>query len=92
MSDWSCELDMTSTLTADLRGRHFHSTSFTYDALVSDTLIFATGALIVLAWTKNLFTEESSTLRALSTIVDGLRDEDLTIGECSYIITRGESY
>jgi hypothetical protein len=79
MSDWSCELDMTCPLATNLRGSYLDTTSLTYDSLIADTLVFATGTLIVLAWAKNLLTEESTTFRALCTVVDRLRDEYLSI-------------
>jgi hypothetical protein len=79
MSYWSCELDMTSSLATYLRGSHLDTTSLTHDSLVADSLVFATGTLVVLAWAKNLLTEESATLRALCTVVDRLRDEHFSI-------------
>lgn len=79
MSYWSGELDMTSSLAAYLRGSHLDTTSLTYNTLIPDSFVLATGTLVVLAWAKNLLTEESTTLWALCTVVDRLRDEYLTI-------------
>ncbi len=91
MGDRSGELDMTRSLTTNLRGRDFDSTSLTHDSLVADTLVFAAGTLIVLAWAKNLLTEKSTSLRALCTVVDSFRDEYFSIGEGSDIILVRES-
>jgi hypothetical protein len=85
MSHRSCELDVSSTLAPDLRSRDFYATSFTDYTFVADTLILTTCTLIVLAWAKDLFTEESSTFWALGSVVDRLRDEDFTIGKCTDI-------
>jgi hypothetical protein len=79
MSHWSCELDMTSSLSAYLRSGYFDTTSFTDNSLVADPFVFTTGTFIVLAWTKNLLTEESTSFWSLSSVVDRLRDEYLTI-------------
>ena len=79
MRYWCCELDMSSTLAADLTRRDFDTTSLTDDTLVPDTLILSTGALIVLAWTEDLLTKESSTFWTLRPVVDSLRDENLSI-------------
>lgn len=75
----SSKLDVPSTLAANLRCRDFDTATLTDDTLVSDTLVFATSTFIVLARSEYLLTEESSTFRALCTIVDGLRDEYFTI-------------
>jgi hypothetical protein len=91
MSYWSCELDMTRSLATNLRGSHLDTTSLTYNTLVADSFVFATGTLVVLAWAKNLLTEESTTFRALRTVVDRLRDENLSIRESSDIILVRES-
>lgn len=92
MSYRSCELDVSSTLAPDLRSRDFYATSFTDYTFVSDALILTTCTLIVLAWAKDLFTEESSTFWALGSVVDRLRDEDFTIRECTDVFFGSESY
>jgi hypothetical protein len=79
MCDRSGELDMTSSLTANLRGSHLDTTSLTYYTLVADTLVLAAGTLIVIAWAKNLLTEESASFWSLSSVVDRLGDEYFTI-------------
>jgi hypothetical protein len=79
MSHRSSELDMTCTLAANLRSRDFYATTLTDDTLVADTLVLTTGTLVVLAWAKNLLTEEASSFWALSSVVDRLRDEYLSI-------------
>ena len=91
MSYWSGEFNMTRSLATNLRGSHLDTTSLTYNTLISDSFVFATGTLIVLAWAKNLLTEESTTLRALCAVVDRLRDEYFTIRESSDIIFIRES-
>lgn len=91
MCNWSSEFDMTSTLAANLRGSDFYTTTLTDNTLVADTLVLTTRTLVVLARTKNLLTEESSTFRTLSTVVDGLRDENFTIREATDIITRSKT-
>ena len=92
MSDRSSELDMTSSLTADLTRRDFYATSFADDTLVSDSLILTAGTLIILSRTKYLFTEKSSTFWTLSTIVYRFRNEYFPIRESSYIFLSRKSY
>jgi hypothetical protein len=79
MSHRSSELDVTSSLTTNLRSRDFYTTSFTDNSFISNSLVFSTGTLIVLSRAKDLLTEESTSFWALGTIVDRLRDENLSI-------------
>lgn len=87
MSDWSGELDMPRPLSSDLTRRDLDSTLLTDDSFESYSLVFSTGTLIVLPRAEDLLTEESSSLRSLSPIVDRLRDEYLSVREGSDIIS-----
>jgi hypothetical protein len=70
MSDRRSELNMSHSLTSNLRSCYFYTTTLTDNALVSDTFVITTRTFIVLSWTENLLTEETTTLRTLSTVVD----------------------
>ena len=50
---------MTHALAANLRAGDFDATTFTDDALKTDTLVLTAVALPVLLWTENLFAEQA---------------------------------
>ncbi|CAB4592563.1 unannotated protein [freshwater metagenome] len=59
MNDGCSEFDMTHALAANLRAGDFDATTFTDDALKTDTLVLTAVALPVLLWTENLFAEQA---------------------------------
>ena len=70
MGAWGDELDMAHALAAEFFGDDFNAALFAGDTLVTDLLIFAAVALIVLGRTEDLFAEETTHFWFLGTIVD----------------------
>ena len=79
VSHWYNKLDVTRTLTTNLLLCNLYTASVADDSLITDTLVLAAGALIVLGRTKNALAEETITLRLICSIINGLRLSNLTI-------------
>ena len=79
VSHWYNKLDVTRTLTTNLLLCNLYTASVADDSLITDTLVLAAGALIVLCRTKNALAEETITLRLICSIINGFRLSNLTI-------------
>ena len=79
VSHWYNKLDVTRTLTTNLLLSNLYTASVADDSLITDTLVLAAGALIVLGRTKNALAEETITLRLICSIINGFRLSNLTI-------------
>lgn len=79
VSHWYNKLDVTRTLTTNLLLCNLYTASVADDSLITDTLVLAAGALIVLGRTKNALAEETITLRLICSIINGFRLSNLTI-------------
>ena len=91
MRNGSCEIDMTCSLTSHLTRRNLDTTPFTDDSFVSDSFVFPTCTLEILSGTEDLFTEKTTPLWSLGTIVNRLGDEDFSVGKSLYILFRCET-
>ena len=79
VSHWYNKLDVTRTFTTNLLLCNLYTASVADDSLITDTLVLAAGALIVLGRTKNALAEETITLRLICSIINGFRLSNLTI-------------
>ena len=77
MSHGHDKLDVSGTLTANLLLSNLNTAAVADNALVTDTLVLAAGALVVLRRTEDALAEETVALRLVGAIVDGLRFCDL---------------
>src|SRR5690606_15234845 len=66
------QVNMSHTLTTYFFLGYLHTTTVTYNALITNTFVFTTVTFIVLYRTKNTLTEQTITLRFVGTIVDRL--------------------
>jgi hypothetical protein len=73
------ELNVAKALASPLFRDDLDTALFAGDALVTDLLVFAAMAFVVFGRTEDLFAEETSHLRLLGAIVDGLRFGDLAM-------------
>ena len=80
VSDRCCEFDVTHAFTTNCLTSYLNTTALTRDALETDTLVLAAGALPVLRRSEDLFTEQTVLLGLQGAVVDGLRLLDLTAG------------
>ena len=71
---------MTASLATNLLFGNLYATTITDNALITDTLVLAAMALVVLGGTENALTEQAVALGLIGTIVDGLGLEHLAIG------------
>ena len=72
MSYGNDQLDVAGTLTANLLLGNFDAATVADDALITDALVLAAGALIVLRRTEDTLAEQTVALRLVGTVVDGL--------------------
>ena len=70
MNDRCSKFDVTHALAANLRAGDFDATTFTDDALKTDTLVLTAVALPVLLRTENLLAEEAVLFRLKCAVVD----------------------
>ena len=70
---------MSATLTTYFLLSNLHTATLADTTLVADALVLAAVALVVLDRTEDALAEQTVTLRLVSTIVDGLGLEHLTV-------------
>jgi hypothetical protein len=73
------EFDVAEAFTTPLFRDDLDAALFAGDALVTDLLVFAAMAFVVLGRTEDLFAEETSHFRFLAAVVDGLRLRDFAM-------------
>ena len=73
------QLDVSGTLAAHLLFGNFNAATVADDTFISNALVLAAGALVVLGRTEDALAEESVALRLISTVVYGLRLGHLAI-------------
>ncbi len=72
------KLDMSHPFPAHLLLCYFNSTAVANDATITDSLVFAAMALIVLGRTEDLLAEETVPFRLICPVIDGFRLQDLS--------------
>lgn len=82
---------MTCTLTTNLLLCYLYTTAVTYNTFIADTLVFATGALVVLGRTEDALAEQTVALGLVRTVVDGLRLGHLATGVLKDLLGRGKT-
>ena len=85
------QLNMAGALTTHLLLRHLDTTTVADDSFITDTLVLATGTLIVLRRTEDALAEQTVALGLICTVVDGLRLRHLTIGVFQNLLRRSEA-
>ena len=70
MNDGYNKLDVTHALATNLLLRYFHTATVTNDTLVTDTLVFTAGTLIILNRAENSLAEQTIALRLIGPVVD----------------------
>ena len=91
MGNGNDKLDMACTLTANLLLCNLHTATVADNTLVTDALVFATTAFIVLGGTEDALTEKTVALRLVGTVVDGLGFSDLTVTALEDFLGRSKS-
>ena len=70
---------MTHSFPTHLLFSNFHAATVADDSAISDSLILAAIALVILGRTENLLAEKTISLRLVSPVVNRLRLEDFTM-------------
>jgi len=83
------ELNMAHPLTPELFGDDFDPALFAGDALVTDLLVLAAMAFVVLARTEDLFAEQTTHFGLLRTIVDRFGFGDFAMAPTADGVGRG---
>jgi len=83
--------DVTHTLTAYLLLGHLHTAAVADDTLVTDTLILAAMALVILHGAEDALTEETVALGLVGTVVDSLGLQHLAARLCQNLLRRGQT-
>ena len=73
------QLDVTATLTAYLLFGYLYTTTVTNDSFITDTLVLSAMTFIVLCGTKDALAEQTVAFRLVSTVIDGLGFEHLSV-------------
>ncbi len=73
MSDWGRKVDVTKTLTTNLRVDNFNATLVTHDTAVLHALVLTANTLEISDWSEDLCTEQSVAFRFERTVVDSFR-------------------
>ena len=91
MSHGHHQTDVTATFTTYFLLGYLDTASFADTALVTDTLVFAAVALIVLDRTEDTLAEQTVAFGLVGTVVDRLGFENLTIGVVENLVGRCQS-
>ena len=89
MSNGYYQLDMTDTIATDLFLGNLDTTAITDDALVTDTLVFAAMAFVILYGPKDSFTKQTSHFGLVGSVIDGFRFDDLSLAALKDGLRRG---
>ena len=91
MSNRYDKLNVTRAFTTNFLLCNLYTASVADDSLITDTLVLAAGAFIVLSRTKNTLAEQAITLRLICTIINGFRFSNLTIRIFQDLLWRSET-
>ena len=89
MCDGDNEFDMPRPFTTNFLLGDLYTTSIADNTLVTDTLVFATSALIVTRGTEDALTEKAVTFGLIGSIIYGFGLGNLTIRIFQYLFGRG---
>ena len=85
------QVDMSGALTTYFLLCYLNATTVAYNTLITDTLVFSAGTLIVLGRTEDTLTEQSVALGFVCTVVDRFRFCNLTITTFEDFLRRSKS-
>ena len=91
MCYWHNQFDMTTTLSTNLLLCYLNTTTVADNTLITDTLIFSTGTLIVFGRTEDALAEQTVALGLIGAVVDGLWFGHLTITTLKDLFGRSKS-
>ena len=70
---------MTNAIATDLFLSNLNTTAVTNDSLIADALVLSTSTFVILYRTENTLTEQTITLRLVSTVVDCFWFQNLSV-------------
>src|SRR5688572_9306971 len=85
------QFDMAHAFAAHFLFGYFHTAAVAHDAFITNAFILTAGALIILYRSEDALAEQTIAFRFVSTIVDGLWLQHLSITSFKYRVGRSEA-